>query len=369
MKVCHVTSSPQNGIPRLIRECQTAKSINIEPYIVAQGETFFNDGIHYKGIRKSKNRFYRMFFTSFKLYKESLKIKADIYHIHDPELLMYGLLLKSKERKVIFDSHEFYKIQIQNKEYIPKILRKVISKAYFNFETFICKRLDAVIAVCTVNGEDYFKNRAKKTYLIENFPEVEFFKKVEKKKSLIPSVIYAGSLTPARGITNVIKAAYPTSAKVTLCGIFSPETYYNDLKEMPEFKNVDYKGVLSKKNVIEIMAESWIGVSTLLHKGQYSMIDTLPTKIYEYMSLGIPVIMSDTEYAKKMNAEYNFGICVDPTNVEQISETILHLLNNPNVAISYGKNGKKAVLEKFNWEIEQNKIIDLYEDLLERNFV
>src|SRR5690606_690624 len=103
------------------------------------------------------NRFQRMLFNSYKLYKVAKNIKADIYHIHDPELLPYALLLKKSYNKVVFDSHEFYKIQIQKKEYIPSYLRGIISNFYYYFETYICKRLDAVIAVCTLNGKDYFK--------------------------------------------------------------------------------------------------------------------------------------------------------------------------------------------------------------------
>ena len=62
---------------------------------------------------------------------------------------------------------------------------------------------------------------------------------------------------------------------------------------------IDYKGFLNKEGMIALLEHSNIGASTLLNVGQYDKIDTLPTKVYDYMAMELPVILSNTAFAKK----------------------------------------------------------------------
>ena len=364
--ICHITTTPQTSIPRLLRESSTAVAMGIKPYIIAQGESYEEEGITFIGVKSEKKRFKRMIFTSREIVNKAIKVDADIYQIHDPELLPFALKIKKLGKAVIFDSHEFYGIQIQLKSYIPQFLRKIISKTYTYYETFICKRIDAVIAVCTVNGVDYFKGRSKKTILLSNLPDNDIFSNpnIQLRNNNSKNVVYTGAISPSRGITNIIRAIGKTGGKLYLCGPIVTENYYKEISEMEEFIYVDYKGVVSRKEIINILKKCNIGISTLLHVGQYSEIDTLPTKVYEYMALGLPVIISDTEYAKKLVKKYTFGICVDPNDIEEIANTINYLIKNPHRAKKMGEIGKSLVKEKFNWSIEERKLISLYEELI-----
>jgi len=206
--ICHITTTPQTSIPRLLRESSTAVAMGIKPYIIAQGESYEEEGISFIGVKTENNRFKRMMFTSRQIVKKALNINADIYQIHDPELLPFALKFKKLGKIVIFDSHEFYGIQIELKSYIPQLLRKMVSKVYTFYETYVCRKIDAVIAVCTVNGEDYFKGRSKKTIFISNLPDNEIFIEpnnlYEKKDT--KNVVYTGAISHSRGITNLIKA-------------------------------------------------------------------------------------------------------------------------------------------------------------------
>jgi len=364
--ICHITTTPQLSIPRLLRESSTAIAMGIKPYIVAQGETYEEDGISFIGVQSEKSRFKRMIFTSREIVKKALKIDADIYQIHDPELLPFALKFKKLGKVVIFDSHEFYGIQIELKSYIPQCLRKIISKAYTYYETFICKRIHAVIAVCTVNGIDYFKGRSKKTILLSNLPDNEIFKNsdVSHKSNDAKNVVYSGSISYSRGITNVIRAIGRVEGKLYLCGPIVSESYYKEISNMNEFMYVDYKGILSRQEIIDILIISNIGISTLLHVGQYSEIDTLPTKVYEYMALGLPVIISDTKYAQKLNEKYQFGICVNPNNANQIADAMEYLSLNSMEAVEMGKRGMELVNNHFNWRVEEQKLKKLYQELI-----
>lgn len=365
IKICHITSTPQYAIPRLLREVSSAIKIGMKPYIVSQGDSFEKDGVTYIGVKSAKSRWYRMIFTSKKLYKEAVKINADIYQIHDPELLPYAMKLKKQGKVVIFDSHEFYGMHFEIKKYIPKMIRKVIAKMYKGYEAYVCKKLDAVIAVCKINNENYFENRANRTVFIANVPDnTVFCKDFVREENVTNNVVYVGALTPSRGITHLVKAIAKTPANLTLCGPFSSLEYYEELKKLPEYTKVDYLGIVSRNEIAAILSESDIGVATILDVGQYYKVDTLPTKVYEYMSMGLPVIISDNPYARKLIEEYEFGICVDPENIDDIADKITFLLNNPSIAKRMGENGMRAIQEKYNWGMEERKLIGLYKELM-----
>lgn len=82
------------------------------------------------------------------------------------------------------------------------------------------------------------------------------------------------------------------------------------------------------------------------------------------MAAGIPVIASNFPLWKEIVEVNNLGLCVDPLNPQEIGNAIARLLNNSEEAILMGKNGRKAVIEKFNWEKENEKLLLVYNSLL-----
>lgn len=89
----------------------------------------------------------------------------------------------------------------------------------------------------------------------------------------------------------------------------------------------------------------------------------LPVKMFEYMAVGLPVIASNFPLWKKIVEENNCGICVSPLNPEEIAKAIEYLIEYPEEAKKMGENGRKAVLEKYNWENESKKLLKIYEKL------
>lgn len=368
-KICHFTSVHSIDDVRIFeKECTSLAANGFDVTLIACGDIAFTD--EKNGVKRIslsvpvKNRLQRMIKRSNAVYKKALEINADIYHFHDPELLPIGLKLKKKGKKVIFDSHEFYGEQIREKQYFPKILRKIIARIYMKYESYVCKKIDAVIQVCTLNGKNYFRNRAKKSIFITNPPILQknitnpiIFYKNRK------AVSYIGTLSLNRGITNIVKASVKAKVKLILGGNFNSSIYYDELTMLDGYSNVDYKGYINRNQMVEIFNQCFAGLSTLLHIGQYDKIDTFPTKVYDYMSAGIPVIISNTSYAKKMINKYKFGICVDPYNIDEIASVISYLNKNRTQAKQMGDNGRKAFEKEFNWQIEEKKLILLYNSL------
>src|SRR5699024_9994155 len=132
---------------------------------------------------------------------------------------------------------------------------------------------------------------------------------------------------------------------------------------MPEYRCVEYLGYLGRQELAQVYARSSAGMSTILNVGQYASLDNFPTKVYENMAAGLPVVVSDYPFMRRSVQEDGFGVTVDPADVQAIAKAIQTVLGDAYAAKQMGENGRRAVLNKYNWGIEQEKLFALYAEL------
>ena len=376
IKVCHLASRHKMNDMRIFeKECKSLAKAGFDVTLIGFGEepkTETIDDVRCISLYcPIKNNIELLRKRNKMSLATALEVDADIYHLHEPELLPVGMKLKRKGKIVIFDSHEYYGWQLHDNIHKIKVIKtpaslmKVIGNLYMRYEKRVCMKLDAVVQVCTMNGVDYFENRCRKTLFIRNLPSLsDYTRKSPVDFGKAPAVAMIGGITRERGISQLVKATHQSGGRLLLAGAFSPKSYGDELKGMPEYACVDYKGFLDKTGMVSVLEQANIGASTLLNVGQYDKIDTLPTKVYDYMSMELPVVISNTAFAKKMNDKYHFGICVNPEDADEISKTITWLKEHPAQATEMGKNGRKAIEEEFNWEKEGEKLVAFYKQLL-----
>ena len=368
-KVCHMTSAHDSYDVRIFyKECSSLAHAGYDTYLVACGKNREENGVHVVGIGDAPaNRLSRMTFFAKKIYEQAQTINADIYHLHDPELLPYGLKLKKSGKKVIFDSHENYPVQILEKSYIPKWSRSIAFAAYKRYETSCVRKLDSVIVPCTFDGVNIFKNRARQTYFVANYPKInEICNKYNENRETNNYICYVGTITYSRGIFHLIKATYASEKRLLLIGSFSDPDFEKSLRSMPEFSCVDYLGQIPNTKVAETIQHCFAGINTILNIGQYHHIDTFGVKVFEYMSLGLPVIMPDYPYTQAMVNRYKFGICVKSDDIQAISNAIRYLYDHQEEAQHMGENGHRAIQKEFNWETQEKVLLSLYKNLVEK---
>ena len=371
VKVCHITSVHQRYDTRIFhKECTSLAKAGYDVTLLVADNKASETRNGVKIISadfKPQSRLDRILHSSRVMFKYAMHVNAEIYHLHDPELLPVAKKLKQKGKKVIFDSHENYPAQIVCKTYLPYITRKAASLIYKTYETYILKYCDAVIVPCTFyGGINIFEGRCKKTIYVSNAPKLEelYDQYNPKNKKWDNAVCHVGSLTYERGITYMIKAAYKADVRLILAGKFSPDSYYEELRRMPEYKCVDYRGFVNRDGLIDIFNDASIGLATILNVGQYNTGDNFATKVYEYMSFGLPVIISKYEYADKVLSKCKFGLSVKPNDVNAICDAIRYIIGSPLILQDMGNNGRIAIRNKFNWLIEENKLLNIYSDIL-----
>lgn len=369
MKICHVTSAHNSNDVRILeKECVSlAKKVNNKVYLVARGNSYEYKNVAVIGIGKiHSSRIGRMLAGARSVFKVALALDADIYHLHDPELLPYAKKFVKHGKKVIFDSHELYYEQIKEKTYIPKWIRSIVAELYRKIEDNACKYLSGAIFPCEIDGKHPFEGRVKNIEFINNVPIVNVDSSSESEGEIKSVVCCIGSLTKERGIVQLVEACKIAEVKLILGGNISEELKEKLINNKEYADVVDYRGFCTREQVDKIYKESSIGVSNILHVGQYPKTTNLPTKVYEYMMYGIPFVFSDSEYNKKISNEYGIGVVINPADSFEIANAIKYLIHNEDIYRKMRIRGLELIENKFNWKLEEAKLYVFYDIVYER---
>lgn len=325
-----------------------------------KGQEVNNNVIIYD-VGKFNSRIKRILKTTNLVFKKAIQLDSDIYHLHDPELIPVGLKLKRRGKKVIFDSHEDIPKQILGKPYLNKLSLKIISKLFSMIENYACKKFDYIITATPTICKKFLTIN-NNTIDINNFPIVDELITNTSWKDKKDEVCYVGDITRVRGIKELIRALPKTNGvRLNLGGRCSNRAYKEELISSNGWANVNELGYINRKNIQDVFAKSKAGLVTLYPLINY--LDALPVKMFEYMAAGLPVISSNISLWEKIIRENNCGICVNPKNSDEISKAINYIIENPKLAEEMGENGKKAVINKFNWTIEEGKLYKVYSKL------
>jgi glycosyltransferase involved in cell wall biosynthesis len=95
-----------------------------------------------------------------------------------------------------------------------------------------------------------------------------------------------------------------------------------------------------------------------------SYLDSLPIKMFEYMSAELPVIASDFPLWEDIVARHGCGVCVDPTQPADIGAAIRRYVDDVELVRNTGAAGRSAVLSTFNWPQAERELLALYRSLL-----
>jgi glycosyltransferase involved in cell wall biosynthesis len=326
------------------------------------------DGIEIKAVPVPRSRPERMSLTLWRLFRSALNTKASVFHFHDPELIPVGMMLKLLGKRVVYDVHEDVPADILDKSWIPPSLRWPIARVAAWTEAFAACRFDAIVAATPAIARS-FPNE--KTFTVQNFPqsEVQLEAEMMSYHDREPLIAYVGGISEHRGAREMIEAMAQlckcVPARLELAGFFDPPESQQELASEPGWSRVDFLGWLSPTEVRELLGKSRLGLMVLHPIENHIM--SQPIKLFEYMSAGIPVVASDFPLWRSIIQEVGCGLLVDPTNPAAIAEAIRWLLDRPAEAESMGKRGRAAVRRVYNWENEQQKLIELYARLMDGN--
>jgi glycosyltransferase involved in cell wall biosynthesis len=305
---------------------------------------------------------------SLALWRALRRSRPDLVQIHDPELLPLGLLLRAWGTPVVFDMHENLPKEILTKEWVSEPLRVALSRCVRVFQRAACRVLPTVFAETSYAAE--FPS-AKGGVVVLNFPLLDSLRHIHRAKAPTFTVGYIGGVSTERGAQEVAGAiAQLNEEGSTTRGLFVGGVASELAADGPFARAraagwLEAKGRLAPTDGWPLMATCHVGVALL--RPSPNFIDSYPTKLFEYMALGLPVVVSDFPLWRRIVDEAQCGILVDPTDVAAIAAALRWLREHPQEADTMGQRGRQAVLANYSWDTEFDKLRRLYSRLLPRD--
>jgi glycosyltransferase involved in cell wall biosynthesis len=366
-EIIHITTAHQRYDSRIFFKecCSLAKYFKVTLVVSDNypNEVLNNVSIISIGQNIKYKKFNRIF-AIFKIIKKFFLKKNIIFHFHDPELLVLSFFFKFNSNKIIFDFHEDVISQFDVRHYLNKFQKKILKQFYFFYEFIFLRFIDFYIAATPFIAQIYQKKSKKNNVInINNYPQQNLFCQVKKKKTKQNKLVYVGVITSERGIYEVINSLEFSKAKpeIYIIGKCYDDNFFYKLKQLKYFHKAKFLGWKKSDEIFDLIQDCAAGLVNLLPRDNY--YESQPTKLYEYMMAGLPIIASNFESWICRYQKYNCCLFVDPLDLLDISNKIDQICLDSNLQKFLSQNAIKASKSIFNWNNEEKKLIELYKVL------
>jgi glycosyltransferase involved in cell wall biosynthesis len=363
LRVVHVSSAHSWTDNRIhLREAASLVSGGFEVHLVAveAAGAVSSTGVVLHLIRR-RGRAARVTIGVVHALGTALKINGQIYHLHDPELIPLIPVLRLMRRVVIYDAHEDLEAQVRDKQYLPawtipyaRILARLLVRLANRWSTHVVAATEAIAERFSANHLTVVRNYAR---LRPEDSEAPSLGERERR------AVYVGAVSKQRGVLEMVDAAayFPDGWSLAIAGSMDPPSLGKELDGRPGWSRVENLGQLSPSAARDLLVRSRVGIVTLHRTVAY--LDSLPTKMFEYMGAGIPMIASDFPLWRSIIDRYDCGLLVNEERACEIADGVHFYAANPQVAQMHGNNARRAAIEVFNWEVEAEALVDLYDKL------
>ena len=303
-----------------------------------------------------------------------VRLRPALVHFHDPELLPVGVKLMRRGIPAVYDAHEDVPRQILTKQWIPAPLRRPLSWAFERYENAQVGRLAGVVAA-TPHIAQRYAALARRVVNVSNFPFLGELAPAAAAAATATAtdmttatprenaVCYVGGITRTRGAHEMLRTmVLVPGVRLLLCGKFEDAALEAEMRAAPGWPQVDYLGHVGREQVREVMARSFAGLVPLQPMPSY--LDSLPIKMFEYMSAELPVIASGFPLWRGIVEAHGCGLCVNPLDPAAIAAAIRALRDSPERVRAMGTAGQRAVMNVFNWPQAERELIAFYAALL-----
>ena len=351
------------------KEIQALCEAGYRVTLLARDDRLTDDGVRFLPAPEFGSRVLRILLAPWAVFWKGMRERADLYHIHDPELLWVGVACKVLTgARVVFDAHENVVAQLRTKHWVPRWLRRPLGGLYSLMERLVLPCLDAVVLAEDSYAPVYAWHR--NVCVIHNYP-LPGRRVSRERPSDRPRLVYVGGMTRPRGAMTMLQAAARlrdrgVEASWSLVGPASPNLEAEMRAYIAEHRldrTVDLIGGLPFPAAQDAVAEADIGLAILDPLPNY--VESMPTKLLEYLAAGLPVIASDFPLWRSLISEFECGVTVPPGDPAALAEAVGSMASDPDNRHTMGENGRTCLMARqMIWASEARILIDLYERLL-----
>jgi glycosyltransferase involved in cell wall biosynthesis len=372
LRICHFSSVHHVWDTRVFyRECVSlAKSFEVTLIAIGEEGNFVKQGVQVISVPKPKNFIERFFKTIFRVFILAVKQEAHIYHIHDAEMIPFGIVLRILGKQVIYDIHENTHDDILLKPWIKPNKRKLLAKAYNCLLWIGSKFLQFIVVVADPKFLPKFFVHEGNATIVQNFANPDELSPylVSNRTDLIGNhLFYVGMIKDMYyDINPFLQALNLLNEKGIFChlhliGYFGSghSTDVTHLKNWDQLKNqITFYGFLDTHAAYQISMQCKVGLC--IKNQPESMLVSHERKLFEYLAIGLPSIFCDKSIYKDLNQKFDIGFAVDVTDANAIANALQLLLQVDEHLLLKSENARQAAQHCFNWNLESEKLFKLY---------
>jgi glycosyltransferase involved in cell wall biosynthesis len=318
-----------------------------------------------------------IYFNYWRKYLAELIIqeKFDVLHIHDLPLARIGYELAHLNNLfLILDLHENWPALLEVSPHTRTILGRLLSsdKQWINYEKEMIFKADHLVVVVDEAKERIINLGAdpQKVSVISNTLNTSQFPILREHPDTSETILfYAGGITKHRGLQVAIQAIKLISPQIKniRLQIVGTGSYLPELKKMVRKLSIDDRvEFVGWKNLHELYI--------LLQKADFPIIphlrsnhtdSTVPHKLFQYLYINKPVVVSDCKPLKRIIEETMAGIVYRNNSPNELAEVLLKLVTEKDYSSRFRNKGRKWVEGKYNWKEDAGRLIKLYELITE----
>jgi glycosyltransferase involved in cell wall biosynthesis len=287
------------------------------------------------------------------LHKER---RLDVIHCHDLDTLAMGTRLKRKLKiSLVYDAHEIYGYMMTRR------FPRRIANIFLWLEKRLIRRVDKIINVCEPQKRYFESITGKPISIIMNCKPLQSLEYQPPNNENF-TLLYIGVLHQGRAVPMLVKAAKELPGIRCLIGGIGQPSYIQALKEQcSKTSNITFLGRVPFDEVIP-MTKKANCVFFMVNPEDLNNRIALANKQFEAMICGRPIICTKATYSGDLTEQEEVGLTAEYSE-QALKEAIISLRDNPGLRERLGRNALKAAITKYNWQKEEEKLLELYESL------
>jgi glycosyltransferase involved in cell wall biosynthesis len=368
VRVLHISVVHRPDDPRIFeRECRSLAAAGYDVTYLAPGAAGERDGVTLPGLperpRAERWRNARAVVATVR------RLRPDVVHVHDPELLTLLPALKAFGPLAVYDMHEYLAKAVRTKHYVPAPVRAPLGATVGVAERTLAACADGVVVVVEDQYAVLGRRPALRT-LLPTSPRVARFAGAPQAAVAGGDgrlrLIHIGTLAEARGVSLMLDVMREVGgrAQLTLGGWFPDAEYERRIRaQVAELSDcVTLLGRVPPAEVPDHLASAHV-VWSPWPAGVYEHRRLSTNKVFEGLAVGLAALVSDLPGPGEVVRAERCGLVVPPT-VAGHAAGVLELAAHRETAAEMGRRGREAVRARYSWETIEGRLLDFYATLL-----
>lgn len=360
--VAHLTTVHHPQDPRIFhRQCKTLRDAGYTVHLVAQRNASATvDGIRIHALPEVSGRAGRLK-LQIPMYRIARSIPAAVYHIHDPELIPLAWLLKrTTGASVIYDMHEDYRGHgpVQG-----RLLRALERWAFRWVDHIFIAEASYAHILSASDSYSYLPNYYKPYAGSCREP----FAQDARLRNM--RLLYTGVIAEKRGLFTMIELArkarnHSLSAGMDWVGVCyidaerqRAESRIHDDNLDAFIRRVGWSRFVSPERMNSYYQEAAVGLC--LMQPHPNCVQSIPTKFYEYLHHGLPILCSDFPLWRSFIERHNCGAVVPPGDAETAADVLRRWRAEPSCYQSCAQAARQAA-SQFRWRCVEPVLQSVY---------